>query len=399
MMFKKPNKTDVEKTTETTPKPIETKTSDTFNSLLKDINKRYGGMTIVNAKTSAVLNRRNRIKTGIFAFDLALGGGIPTGTITTIKGEYSSGKSAISHKIASAFQRVCRNCGNPLEEWNESKMQAKLIHCCDQPERMRVVWFDAEGSFDNNWASRLGMHLDSTFVIRTEFAEQGIDVADTVLRSGDCDLLVLDSVAQLTPSTEIENSAEKWQQGLLARLMNKAMRKWVSAQNAGSLNRAYSPTILLINQVRLNIGVMYGNPETSPGGKGIEFASSVILRCKRKGYKMNNVDMPIGHEMEIAIQKNKTAPPNRSCELTIHIQNAENYRAGSTDEIAQVIAHAEKWGVIERKGAWYQLSKDHKAQGIEQSSILLAETPALLQAIKDATWQAEMKYLGNIDDE
>jgi recombination protein RecA len=114
--------------------------------------------------------------------------------------------------------------------------------------------------------------------------------------------------------------------------------------------------------------------------------------------KMNNVDMPIGHEMEIAIQKNKTAPPNRSCELTIHIQNAENYKAGSTDEIAQVIAHAEKWGVIERKGAWYQLSKDHKAQGVEQSTILLAETPALLQAIKDATWQAEMKYLGNVDD-
>lgn len=363
-----------------------------FDDLLKQINKRYGNNTIVLAEDSPVLSRRSRIPTDIPAFDWAIGGGIPAGSIVTLLGEFSSGKSILALQIAAAFARRCRNCGKPLAKIDPITREKERIPCCATPEPMATCWFDAEGSFQNGWAQQQGVDLGNTFVLRSEFAEQGIDVADAVLRSGKCDLLVVDSVAQLTPSVEIEESSEKWQMGTHARLMNKAMRKWVSAQNAGSLDRAYSPTIILINQIRHKIGVIYGSPETSPGGKGIEFAASVIVRCKRKQWIEDDAKRPVGHEMEVAFKKNKTAPPNRTAGFKFFF-NGSDYPAGATNYSEQLIHQAEFWGIIKRTGAWYQIAKDVKVQGSVAAANKLDENPKLREAILAAVNKKELAWL------
>jgi recombination protein RecA len=364
-----------------------------FGSLLKQINKRYGTTTIVAASDNAALNARPRIPTGIPAFDWAIGGGVPTGSIMTLLGEFSSGKSILSLQIAGAFNRVCRNCGKPLAVIDPVTRKEERIRCCAKPARMNICWFDAEGSFQNSWAVAQGVSLENMFVIRTEFAEQGIDIADALLRSGECDLLVVDSVAQLTPSVEIEESSEKWQMGTHARLMNKAMRKWASAQNAGSLERAFSPTILLINQIRHKIGVIYGSPETSPGGKGIDFASHVIVRCKRKSWVEDSMKRPVGHEMEVVFKKNKTAPPNRTAGFTFYFNGHDSRVAGSSNVSEQIVKQAEFWGLIKRTGAWYQLAKDIKAQGSAGAAQKLDETPRLRDMLLKKISERENAWL------
>jgi recombination protein RecA len=371
-----------------------------FDALLKTINKKYGDHCFVQASKSEKLSTRRRIETGILALDLALGGGIPMGTIVTLKGEFSSGKSALAHRVGASFQRTCRNCGQPLVIWNEIIQDGAEVMCCDNPEPMRVVWFDAEGSYQNAWASRLGMDAENTFVIRTEFAEQGIDIADTVIRSGECDLLVVDSVAALTPSVEIEESSEKWQVGVQARLMNKAMRKWVSAQNSVGMSRVVPPTILLINQIRMKIGVMYGNPETSPGGKGLDFAASVICKVKRKGFIEDKAGAaPFGQDMEVVVQKNKTAPPNRSCLFSLYFRESGLYQAGASNLAEQLISVAEYWNLIDKSGSWYTLPNGDKYQGAVKAGEALAANEGLLFEIKDQIWKREIDWMGGTSDE
>lgn len=371
-----------------------------FKDLMKSINKRYGENCFVQASESEKLNVRRRIETGIMSFDLALGGGVPMGTIVTLKGEFSSGKSALAHRIGGAFQRTCRNCGNPMVIWNEILQDGAEIACCENPEPMRVVWFDAEGSYQNGWAERLGMDAENTYVIRTEFAEQGIDIADAVIRSGECDLLVVDSVAALTPSVEIEESSEKWQVGVQARLMNKAMRKWVSAQNAVGMSKVVPPTILLINQIRMKIGVMYGNPETSPGGKGLDFAASVICKVKRKGFvEDKSGSAPFGQDMEVVVQKNKTAPPNRSCLFSLYFREKGIYNAGASNLAEQIINIAEYWGYIEKGGSWFTLPDGSKHQGAVKAAEALAADEGLLFELKDRIWQREVDWTGGLNEE
>jgi recombination protein RecA len=374
--------------------------SDELADLMKSINKRYGDACFVQASKSEKLGTRRRIETGIMSFDLALGGGVPMGTIITLKGEFSSGKSALAHRIGAAFQRTCRNCGNPRVLWNEITQDGAEVSCCEDPKPMRVVWFDAEGSYQNQWAERLGMNSDNTYVIRTEFAEQGIDVADAVIRSGECDLLVVDSVAALTPSVEIEESSEKWQVGVHARLMNKAMRKWVSAQNAVGMSRVVPPTILLINQIRMKIGVMYGSPETSPGGKGLDFAASVICKVKRKGFMEDKSGAaPFGQDMEIVVQKNKTAPPNRSCLFSLYFRDSGVYSAGASNLADQIVAIGEYWGLVEKAGSWFKLPNGEKYQGTLKTAEALAADELLLFDIKDKIWSREVDWMGDTDED
>jgi len=365
-----------------------------FKDLLKDINKRYGEDCIVQASQSDRLEKRNRIQTGILSFDIAAGGGVPLGTIMTLKGEYSSGKSALAHRIGAAFQRHCRNCGNPMIDWQENIQDGSQVACCKNPEKMRVVWFDAEGSYQNDWATKLGMFPNNTYVIRTEFAEQGIDIADMAIRSGECDLLVVDSIAHLTPSVEIEQSSEKWQVGTMARLMNKAMRKWVSAQNAVGLEKKVAPTILLINQIRMKVGVFYGNPETSPGGKGIDFASSIICKVKKKGYiEETKGGVPLGQDIEVVFQKNKTAPPNRSALFSLFFKDTDDYFTGASNIAEQVILFAEYWGFIERKGSWYVIDENHRYQGAKKAGEALLNDYTLLCQLRDKIIEKEIGWL------
>jgi len=364
-----------------------------FNKLLDGINKQYGGQRIVRAKGCKSIERIRRLPTGMFAYDLMSGGGTPMGRMTVYKGGESAGKTALAIKSAAAFQRTCRNCLKPIYEWDEIHMTKTPIRCCKSPEPMRVVWFDAENSWENFWSERLGMDTANTFVIKTEFAEQGIDVADSVIRSGECDLLVVDSVAALTPSVEIEQSSEKQQMGVHARLMNKAMRKWTSAQNAPGLDVPLICTVILINQVRQNLSG-YGSPETTPGGKGIGFHASIIGKAKRTDTLLDASERPIGHALEMYFEKNKTSPPRRTAAIKLFFVDHGEQAPGSTDYAEQVGRYASFWNLIQQSGSWFELAKDVKVQGIDKVGQYLAEKEhaPLLKKLAAEIWKLELGW-------
>tara|TARA_R110000824_G_scaffold2568_2_gene11797 strand:+ start:8429 stop:9553 length:1125 start_codon:yes stop_codon:yes gene_type:complete len=372
-----------------------------LDDLLKKINKRYGDECMVNASKSEKLSTRRRIPTGILTFDLAMGGGVPLGSIVTLKGEFSSGKSALAHRIGGAFQRHCRNCGNPMCDFQEALQDGSSVVCCEEPQGMRVAWIDAEGSYHTPWAERLGMVSDQTYVIRTEFAEQAIDIADLSIRSGEVDLLVVDSVAALTPSIEIEESSEKWQVGVHARLMNKAMRKWGSGMNHVSMGKRTAPTILLINQIRMKVGVVYGSPETSPGGKGLDFHADIICKVKKKGFLEDGKGgAPLGQQMEVVFKKNKTAPPNKSCLFSLYFRETLDYMPGASNIAEQVIAVAEYWGLITRSGSWFILPDKKKYQGAVKAGSALLSSGELLNKLREKIFELEVNYLeGRLPDD
>ena len=185
-----------------------------FDKLLSGLDKKYSGVVMI-ADDKPLLEETPRLKTGIFTLDFALGGGIPVGRITMAYGPRSGGKTALFLKTIASAQHTCRKC------------YSYRFRCdCKKKEGMRCVWFDVEGVWENKWAKTLGVNTKDLLLAWPETAEEVIDVGKAILKTGECDLLVIDSLARMTPSVEVEESAEKWQQGLLARLLNKMLRSW-----------------------------------------------------------------------------------------------------------------------------------------------------------------------------
>lgn len=376
-----------------------------LDTLLGAINKQYGPGTILRAGEAKTLTV-SRVPTYIPALDLALGGGLPRGRITVAKGEYSAGKSALAFKAAASFQRHCRYCATPIAlpsiggKWEH-------IGCeCKRDAPMRVVWADAEHSYDSDWAARWGVRQEDIYVIQTEYSEQCIDVADRCIRSQECDFLVVDSVAALTPSVEIQESSEKWQMGVAARLMNKALRKWTSGLNSGGLLAQTQCTIYLINQMRMNISG-YGSPVTSPGGKGIDFFESVELRLKRtKWIEDPLTKRPVAMETEFVTVKNKTAPAQRTGAYTLYFldQPRRGYQVGDTDTDFQILRLAVFWGLVKKAGSWFHLDGE-KFHGEERMAAALRGNPAKLAKleaevlIRESAWLKEGKADGAGEEE
>ncbi len=365
----------------------------TLEQVLAAVNKKYGTHSIARASDSEALAKIIRIPTGIFGYDVMHGGGTPTGRMTVLYGNPSGGKSALALRTAGAFQRHCRVCGKPMYSWDELTMTKKLKRCCKMPEPMRVVWFDVERAWANDWSVRLGVDTKHSYVIRAEYAEQGIDIADAVIRSGQCDLLVVDSVAALTPSEEIEKSTEEWQRALQARLLNKAMRKWTSAQNAGGLGELLVCSVLLVNQLRTGMG-QHGSYQLQPGGKGIGFHSSIESQVRKVDVTFDDLGRPIGHLAEVTTTKNKTSPPLRSCQINLQFVHYGNRRAGSTDYAHQVITLAEVWGLVKKEGSWLTLAKGVKIQGEAAAGeyLELPENRPLLNLLAKKVWEQETAW-------
>lgn len=370
---------------------------ETLETVLNSINKHYGSGTILRASQSSILEV-TRIPFGIFSLDSALGGvgGLPRGRITVIKGEFSTGKTALCLKAAAQFQHHCRLCGTPIAlpliggKWEP-------IGCkCDKNIPMRVVLLDAERSLDVGWAAKWGINTDDLYVIQTEYAEQGIDVADRCIRSQECDLLLVDSIAALTPGIEVEQSAEQWQMGVAARLMNKACRKWTSGMNSGGLLAKTQCTLLLVNQFRINLGG-YGSSTTSPGGKGIDFFQSVEIRLKRANWiEEASTKRKVAVEAEFLVKKNKTAPPMRSGMYTLYFVNQERrgYAIGDTDTDMQILRAAVFWGLVKKGGAWFTLpgKKQKPIQGEKKAAAALRKDPKLLRELQSLVEEQEISW-------
>jgi len=328
--------------------------------------KTYGENTAVRAdKMTAAYRDIPRLSTGSFVLDAALGGGIPMGRFTLLYGHESSGKSVIALKTAASAHRTCRTCRLPASD----------CACKGGAFPMTVAWIDAEGVYDYRWAERNGVDNKRLFVVQDRYAEQVIDVGEEAIRSGHCDLIVLDSIAALTTSKEIEASAEDDLVALLARALNRLFRKWGVAIADAKAQFGIMPTVVLINQIRLKVGVMYGNPEVLPGGEGQKFLPSVRAKFKRRPpvYAPKG-KIPIRAVTDFVIEKNKTFTPYHEGQFELQIADYEGYKIGEMPEIAPVAKLAKRWGlIIKGKGGWTVYGDEAKHKTLEDINIYWQE--------------------------
>jgi recombination protein RecA len=369
-----------------------------LDDIIQSINKQYGKGTLLKANEAKSLVL-SRLPTGIFDLDVKLGGGLPRGRITVFKGEFSTGKSAVAMKAAGQAQKHCRVCGKQFE-YVDMLGEVHEVDClCGAKEPMRVVWLDAEHSFDPEWAKKWGVDVENTYIIQTEYAEQAIDVADACIRSQQCDFLVTDSIAALTPSVEIEESSEKWQMGVMARLMNKALRKWTSAINSYGMDSDQACTILLINQLRMSLGG-YRPTQTSPGGKGIDFFQSAEVRFKKNEYiTTKGSDRPIGIDVEFVVKKNKTWPVLPGGAFKLYFVGTKGaYRIGDTNNDEQVLRSAAYWKLVDKGGSWYTFPDGQKAQGDVNAALILRENPSLLRDLEELVLERELSWAKDLNE-
>jgi recombination protein RecA len=281
------------------------------------------------------------VPTGSLALDVALGvGGLPRGRVVEVFGPESSGKTTLTlHAIAEA-QRAGGVC----------------------------AFIDAEHALDVSYARRLGVSLDDLLVSQPDCGEQGLEIADTLVRTGAIDLIVVDSVAALTPRAEIDGEMGDTHMALQARLMSQAMRKLTAV-----VARTQT-TVVFINQLRQKVGIVYGSPETTTGGNALKFYASVRLDIRKIGIIKNGEEV-VGTKARVKVVKNKVAPPFREAEFEIL------YGLG-VNKLGEIIDIGEKAGLIERSGSWFAYKGEKMAQGRDKAIAYLAEHPTMAQEIR-----------------
>jgi recombination protein RecA len=307
---------------------------------LKQIEKQFGKGSIMKLGEQAE-RRVSTSPSGSLALDVALGiGGYPRGRVIEIYGPESSGKTTVAlHAIAEI-----------------------------QAQGGQAAFIDAEHALDPVYAEKLGVNIDELLLSQPDTGEQALEIAEALVRSGAVDILVIDSVAALVPKAEIEGEMGDSHVGLQARLMSQALRKLSGATNK-------SKTIaIFINQIREKIGVMFGNPETTPGGRALKFYSSVRLEVRRaESLKQGNEI--VGNKTKIKIVKNKVAPPFRVAEVDIM------YGEGISKE-GEIIDMASELDIVQKSGSWYSYNNERVGQGRENAKLFLKENPSLLLEIQ-----------------
>lgn len=311
------------------------------------IEKKYGKGAIMKLGERPVTEGLEAIPTGALTLDAALGiGGVPRGRIVEIYGPESSGKTTLALQIIAEAQR---NGGV-------------------------AAFIDAEHALDPLYARRIGVDIDNLLVSQPDTGEQALEIAETLVRSGAVDVIVIDSVAALVPRAEIEGEMGDAQVGLQARLMSQALRKL-----AGAISKS-KVCVIFINQLREKIGVMFGNPEVTPGGRALKFWASVRIDV-RKIETLKKGTEDIGARVRARVVKNKVAPPFRTAEFDILFGEGIS-REGSILDLA--VQH----GVVDKSGSWYSYGDIKLGQGREQARVFLKENPEITREIEEKTRQA-----------
>lgn len=315
---------------------------------LGQIQKQFGEGAVMKMGEKGSMNIES-IPTGALPLDLALGiGGLPRGRITEIYGPESSGKSTLATHVVAEAQRNGGIC----------------------------AYIDAEHAMDPIYARAIGVDVDELLISQPDTGEQALEIADTLVRSGAIDVVVIDSVAALTPRAEIEGEMGDTHVGLQARLMSQALRKLT-----GHLSK--SKTIcIFINQLREKIGVMFGSPETTPGGRALKFYSSVRLDIRRIESLKQGVEV-VGNRTRVKVVKNKCAPPFRQAEFDIMYGKGIS-REGSLIDIGVDM------DIVSKSGAWYTYDGEQLGQGKENAKTFLSENPEIMMDIENRIW-AEAK--------
>src|SRR5512137_1736542 len=329
-------------TTSTTTEPVASDSKQAaLQRVIAQIEKQYGQSSIMQMDEQSYAHIEG-ISTGALSLDIALGGvGIPRGRVTELFGPESSGKTTLAlHVIASA-----------------------------QKAGGVAAFIDAEHALDTTWAKKLGVDVSSLLVSQPDTGEQALDIAEMLISSNSVDVIVVDSVAALTPKAELEGDMGDTHVGLQARLMSQAMRKLT-----GIISKSKT-ALVFINQIRMKIGVMFGNPETTPGGKALKFYCSVRIDLRRLSTLTDNTGA-IGSRVRGRVVKNKIAPPFRETEFDIMFDSGISYEGDLLD--LGIAAN-----IIERSGAWLNYGKIRLGQGRENAKKYLIDYPEVRNELKD----------------
>ena len=311
-----------------------------LEAALAQIEKQYGKGSIMKMDDAAIKDI-DVVSTGSLGLDIALGvGGLPRGRVVEIYGPESSGKTTLTLQVIAEMQKTGGT----------------------------AAFIDAENALDISYAAKLGVKTEDLLISQPDTGEQALEIADMLVRSGAVDVIVIDSVAALTPKAEIEGEMGEPQMGLQARLMSQALRKLT-----GNIKRT-NTLVIFINQIRMKIGVMFGNPETTTGGNALKFYASVRMDIRRIG-AIKKGDEVIGSETRVKVVKNKVAPPFRNAEFDI-LYGEGISRNGELLELG--VIH----GVVEKSGAWYIYNGDRLGQGKDNCREFLKENPAMAQEIE-----------------
>lgn len=314
---------------------------EALDTALRQIEKAFGKGSVMKLGQSDGI-KVGRVSTGSLGLDIALGGGLPRSRIIEIFGPESSGKTTLTLHAVAEVQRKGGVC----------------------------AFVDAEHALDPTYAKKLGVDVDELVVSQPDTGEQALEIADTLVRSGAIDLVVIDSVAALVPKAEIEGDMGDSHMGLQARLMSQALRKLT-----GSIAKT-NCMVIFINQIRMKIGVMFGNPETTTGGNALKFYASVRMDIRRIG-SIKDKDEDIGNKTRVKVVKNKVAPPFRLAEFDII------YGQGIS-KMGELIDLGASLDIVEKAGSWFSYNGEKIGQGRENAKQYLVEHPDVAEAIETA---------------
>jgi len=312
-----------------------------LDAALSQIERAFGKGSIMRLGKNQKAVEIEAVSTGSLGLDIALGvGGLPRGRVVEIYGPESSGKTTLTLHVIAEAQKRGGTC----------------------------AFVDAEHALDPIYARKLGVNLDELLISQPDTGEQALEITDTLVRSGAIDVLVVDSVAALTPRAEIEGEMGDVQPGLQARLMSQALRKLTA-----SISRS-NCMVIFINQIRMKIGVMYGSPETTTGGNALKFYASVRLDIRRIG-AIKDRDEVVGNQTRVKVVKNKVAPPFKQVEFDIM------YGEGIS-KMGELVDLGAKAGVVEKSGAWFSYDSQRLGQGRENAKNFLRQNPEIAQRIE-----------------
>ncbi len=326
----------------TATKPQDSEKAKALQAALAQIEKQFGKGTIMRLGEGEAIDDIQVVSTGSLGLDVALGvGGLPRGRVVEIYGPESSGKTTLTLQVIAQMQKLGGTC----------------------------AFVDAEHALDVQYAQKLGVNLQEMLISQPDTGEQALEIVDSLVRSGAVDLIVIDSVAALTPKAEIEGDMGDSLPGLQARLMSQALRKLTATIKKTNC------MVIFINQIRMKIGVMFGSPETTTGGNALKFYASVRIDIRRTGSIKKGEDV-VGSETKVKVVKNKVAPPFKTAEFDIL------YGEGISRE-GEVVDLGVLHKVVEKSGAWYAYNGEKIGQGRENAREFLRENPDLSREIEN----------------
>jgi recombination protein RecA len=312
-----------------------------LSAALSQIERQFGKGSVMRMGDSQASRDIEAISTGSLSLDIALGiGGLPRGRIVEIYGPESSGKTTLTLQVIAECQKAGGTC----------------------------AFIDAEHALDPSYAVKLGVNVDELLISQPDTGEQALEITDMLVRSAAVDVVIIDSVAALTPKAEIEGEMGDSHMGLQARLMSQALRKLTA-----NIKRS-NTLVIFINQIRMKIGVMFGSPETTTGGNALKFYASVRLDIRRIGSIKKGEEI-LGNETKVKVVKNKVAPPFRTAEFDIY------YNEGISRE-SEIINLGVQLGLIEKSGAWYSYKQEKIGQGKDNVRSFLKDKPAISKEIE-----------------